>query len=153
MNAQAKYVLTALAMIPLAAAAAEEGQQLSCIKDVQYNKEFLDAYPKAPAACRSVHTKDGQKWVQFVGEVTKRKDNEVTVSMENAVGDSMGEITFAPAAEARVSMDGKEKEYSSLKVGDKFEMYVPENRFGFYAEPGAGTIKELPVVKRTPPKK
>jgi hypothetical protein len=152
MNTNAKYILVALAMIPLAAGGQEE-KKLSCIKDVAYNKEFLDAYPKAPAACRSVQVKDGQKWVQFVGEVTKRKDNEVTVSMENAVGDSLGEVTFAPTAEAKVSMEGKEKTYSSLRVGDKFEMYVPENRFGFYAEPGAGTIKELPIVKRVPANK
>jgi hypothetical protein len=151
MNANAKYILMALATIPIAAAAAEE-KSLSCIKDVLYNQEFLDAYPKAPAACRSVQVKDGKKWVQFVGEVTKSKGNEVTVSMKNVAGDSMGEITFAPTSDARLTMEGKATKYSELRPGDKFDIYVPENQYGFYAEPGAATMKELPIVKRTPAK-
>ncbi len=151
MNANAKYVLIALGAIPIAAAAAEE-KSLSCIKDVLYSEEFLDAYPRAPAACRAVEVKDGKKWVQFVGEVTKNKGNEVTVSMKNVAGDSMGEITFAPTADARLNMDGKETKYSSLRPGDEFKIYVPENQYGFYAEPGSATMKELPIVKRNPAK-
>ena len=151
MNAPVKLALILLTAIPaVVLAEAQDPPKLSCIKDVVYSQEFLKEYPNAPKSCREVVLKDGEKWLRFVGEVVGVKGNEVTVSMKNVADDSLGELTFAPAADARLTVNGKEKKYSSLRRGDALDFWVPESRMGFYAEPGKATMQELPIVKRKP---
>jgi hypothetical protein len=142
--------LIALTAIPVAAMAAE-GEKLSCIKDFTYSSEFLAAYPNAPKACRDVIVKDGKKSVHFVGNVITVKGDQVTVAFENVAGDTVfGEGTYQHSPDARVMVEGKEVKYSSLRPGDKLDVYVGENVAGLYSAPGAATGTELKLVKRTP---
>ena len=153
MNRSVKFALLALVATPLVAVAAEEKKEtLSCVTGITYSQEFLATYPKAPAACREIVVKDGKKWIHFVGEVTGVKGNEVSVSFKNVAGDSLGEVTFAPPAEAQLKMEGKMVKYSSLQRGQDLDFYMPEDRYKFYADPGAATLVELPIVKRAPAK-
>jgi len=145
MNAGVRLVLLALAATPLVAVAAEEAK-LSCIKDITYSQEFVTRYPRAGAACREVVLKNGDKWIHFVAEVVKVKDGKVTVNFLNVAGDTLTTVTLAPAADARVTVDKKAKKYSSLQKGDQLDVWMPESRLGFYAEPGAAEVHELPVV-------
>ncbi len=147
-NTCARLALLALATSPLAAVAQEESG-LSCIRDVVFSQEFLDRFPKAPAACREVVVKDGQKWIRFTGDVTSIENNEVAIEFLNVVDDPVGTVTLAPAKDAELTINGKSKSYSTLRRGDKLDVWMPESRAGFYAAPGASDVAELRVVGTT----
>jgi hypothetical protein len=155
MKACGKVVVLALAAIPFVAFSADEpkAEGLSCIKDVAYSQEFLELYPNAAPACREVVVKDGAKWVHFITKVKSVKKGQVSVDVLNVRGDSLAEVTIAPAADARLKVSGKEVKYSSLRPGDTLDLWMPESRLGFYAEPGAAEVSELPIVGRDNPKK
>lgn len=147
MTARVGLMALALAMTPLIATAADEAPQLSCIKDVKYSQEFLQKNPKAPAACREVVVKDGAKWIHFVGEVTERKGNQVTIDFQNVAGDPLATIVAEASPDARLKIGDKKVKYSSLRAKDKIDVWMPESRFGFYAEPGQ-EMSQLKVVER-----
>ena len=147
MTARVGLMALALAMTPLIATAAEEAPKLSCIKDVTYSQEFLQKNPKAPAACREVVLKDGAKWIHFVGEVTERKGNQVSIDFENVAGDRLATVVVEASPDARLTIEGKATKYSSLKAHDKIDVWMPESRFGFYAAPGQ-EMSQLKVVER-----
>lgn len=147
MTARVGLMALALAMTPLIATAAEEAPKLSCIKDVMYSQEFLQKNPKAPAACREVVVKDGAKWIHFVGEVAERNGNQLTIDFQNVAGDRLATVVVEASPDARLKIAGKETKYSSLRRGDKIDVYMPESRFGFYAEPGQESA-QLKVVER-----
>jgi len=147
MNAFGRLVLLALAAVPVAAMAAEgEQPQLSCIKDVAFSHEFLERYPNAAPACREVQMKDGEKWVRFESKVTKVKNGNVTLDFLNVRGDTLATVTVKPKPDARVTIDGKKKKYSTLRAGDKLGFWMPESRLGFYSEPGASKINQLDII-------
>ncbi len=155
MKACGKVVILALAAIPFVAFSADEPkeQALSCVKDVNYSHEFLERYPNAAPACREVVVKDGAKWVHFVTKVKSVKNGQVSVDVLNVRGDSLAEVTIAPAKDASLKMSGKQVKYSSLRAGDTLDLWMPESRLGFYSEPGAAEVSELPIVGRDNPKK
>jgi hypothetical protein len=155
MKACGKVVMLALAAIPFAAFSADEpkGQELSCIKDVTWSHEFLERYPNAAPACREVKVKDGEKWVRFEAKVKGVKKNEVTLDFLNVRGDTLATATVAPKEASRLKVGGKDVKYSSLRAGDTLDVWMPESRLGFYAEPGASEVTELPLVRREEPKK
>src|SRR5262249_20688510 len=144
-----KLVVLALAALPIAAMAAEgEGEQLSCIKDVAFSQEFLQRYPNAAPACREVKEQDGEKWIRFESKVEKvnKSKNEVTLDFLNVRGDTLATVIVKPKPDARITIDGKKKKYSTLRAGDKLSFWMPEKRFGFYSEPGASKVNQLEVV-------
>jgi hypothetical protein len=155
MKACGKVVVLALAAIPFVAFSADEpkAKELSCINDVNYSHEFLERYPNAAPACREVVEKDGAKWVHFVTKVKNVSKGHVTVDVLNVRGDSLAEVTIAPKADARLKVGGKETKYSSLRAGDTLDLWMPESRLGFYSEPGAAEVSELPIVARESEKK
>ncbi|HKE43215.1 MAG TPA: hypothetical protein VKB41_01635 [Steroidobacteraceae bacterium] len=149
MKVYGRLVLLALAALPVAAMAAEgEGEQLSCIKDVAFSHEFLDRYPNAAPACREVKMQDGEKWVKFESKVTKVQKDNVTLDFLNVRGDTLATVTVKPQPNARVTIEGKKKKYSSLRPGDKLGFWMPEKRFGFYSEPGAAKVNQLTIVDK-----
>ena len=149
MKACGKVVVLALAAIPFVAFSADEPKEeaLSCVKDVNYSHEFMERYPNAAPACREVVVKDGQKWVHFITKVKSVKKGQITVDVLNVRGDSLQAVTIA-----KLKVGGKDTKYSSLRPGDTLDLWMPESRLGFYSEPGAAEVSELPIVGRENPK-
>jgi hypothetical protein len=116
-----------------------QGQKLSCVKDVQYNKEFLAKYPDAGAACQEVKVIAGQKWARFNAEVKGNVDSHITVDFLNSSSKPMeNPLTFVYTPDATLTLDnGKAKAASNVKKGEKVVVWVPESRFGIYAQPGS----------------
>jgi hypothetical protein len=147
MNRYTRSVVLILAALPFASMAGEE--KASCIKDVTFSQEFLKRYPNAPAACQEAVKRDGTTWIRFNSEVTKVKDGQVTMDFKNVAGDALGTLVVAPAQDARLTVGGKEIKYSSLKAGDKLDVWVPDGKFGFYSEPGAAESAQLKVISQS----
>lgn len=129
----------------------EEGQtSSSCISNITFSQDFLSRYPNAGAACREVKVENGHKWARFDADVVRVRRNRVTVNFVDRFDKKVSEITFDAARDARVDVNGRQKRFSTLKPGDKMSVWMPEERVGFYAEPGASETTKLAVVERTP---
>lgn len=118
----------------------EEGQSSSsCINHIVFSQEFLARYPYAGGACREVKVEDGQKWARFDADVVRVKGRQVTANFVDRFDRSLGTLTFEASTEARVEVNGRDTRFSSLKPGDKLSFWMPENRVGMYAHPGAAS--------------
>ncbi len=141
--------LATAVLIGISLGSVAQGQpKLSCVNDVVYSKEFLAKFPDAGAACQEVQVVRGEKWVRFDAEVKHNKAHHLTVDFLNTQGDHTGKpMTFAYTPDANLTLEnGVVKAASGLGEGDKVRIWLPESRFGFYAQPGASESKQFKLV-------
>jgi hypothetical protein len=147
MRTTVKLAAALLIGIPLTGAA--QGQpKLNCVTDVKYGQEFLAKFPDAGSACQEVKVVQGEKWVRFDAQVKNNKDNRMTVDFLNQKQEHSGKpMTFEYTPDATLTLENKKvKPASEVKGGDKVVLWVPESRFGVYAQPGAAESKQFKVV-------
>ena len=147
MKTTVKVAAAILIGIPLTAVA-EDQPKLSCVKDVKYSQEFLAKFPDAGSACEEVKVVQGQKWVRFNAEVKSNKDNRITVDFLNQQHEHTAKpMTFGYTPDATLTLENKKvKPASEVKQGDKVVVWVPESRFGLYAQPGAAESQRFALV-------
>jgi hypothetical protein len=147
MRATLKLTAIVLVGIPLTGVA-QESPKLNCVKDISFNKEFLTKFPDAGSECQEVKVVQGEKWVRFNAEVKQNKDDRLTVDFLNQNERHTGKpLTFAYTPDATLTLENKKvKSASDVKEGDKVVIWVPESRFGLYAQPGAAESKHFALV-------
>jgi hypothetical protein len=152
-----KLTAAVLIALPIGALAQDqtrlaEGETSSnCLNNITFSHEFLAQYPSAGAACREVKMENGQKWARFDAEVTRVRGNRVTANFVDRNGRKLSTITFDPARDARIVVEGgQQRRFDSLHPGEKLSFWAPEGRAGFYAAPGASESEKLAVVSREP---
>jgi hypothetical protein len=116
--------LSVSANVPVVAA-----EQERCA-NIKWSVAFLERYPKAPAACRAVETRDGQKYATFVGKVSKVGSTFVQVSMLDVADYPISLLAFEIGTGGRVTVNGKVEKVSELKLGDLLTFWVHEGDFG-----------------------
>jgi hypothetical protein len=147
MKTTVKLAAAVLIGIPLISVA--QGQpKLNCVKDVKYSQEFLAKFPDAGSACQEVKVVQGQKWVRFDAQVKQNKGNRMTVDFLNKSHEHTGNpMTFEYTPDATLTLENKHvKAASAVEEGDKVMVWVPESRYGIYAQPGAAESKQFHVV-------
>ena len=127
---------------------AQEQPKLNCVKDVTYGKEFLAKFPDAGSACQEVKVVQGEKWVRFDAQVKQNKDDRMTVDFLSQKQEHTGKpMTFAYTPDATLTLENKDvKAATAVEEGDKIMLWVPESRFGLYAQPGAAESKHFALV-------
>jgi hypothetical protein len=125
---------------------AQTQPELSCIKDITYSHEFLAKYPQAPAACQQVVEQHGQKWARFNGKTETVQNGQAKFVFSDTYGNPVAHLTFAFTPNAQVDVQGRQIMASCLREGDEITFWVPESRFGFYAQPGATENKQFRLV-------
>jgi hypothetical protein len=140
--------LAAAVLAGIALSGVAQGQQLNCVKDVTYGKEFLAKFPDAGVACREVKVVGGEKWVRFGAEVKHNKDNRITLDFLNSKGDhAVSPMTFIYTPDATLTLENKDvKAASAVEEGDKIVVWIPESRFGLYAQPGVAESKQFKLA-------
>ena len=142
--------LTAAMLIGISLSGVAQGQpKLNCVKDVQYGKEFLAKFPDAGSACQEVKVVQGEKWVRFYAQVKDNKNNRLTVDLLNQKGNHTGNpLTFVYTPDATLTLEKNKvvKAAAEVKKGERVMVWVPESRYGFYAEPGVAESKQFKVV-------
>ena len=144
-----KVKLTTAVLIGVSLTGVAQGQQLNCTKDVKYGEAFLAKFPDAGAACQEVKVVQGEKWVRFDAQVKENKDNRLTVAVLNTKGNPTGNpMTFAYTPDATLTLEKKKvvKAAAEVKKGERVLVWVPESRFGLYAQPGDVESKQFKVV-------
>ena len=140
--------LAAAVLVGTCLSGVAQGQQLNCVKDVTYSKEFLAKFPDAGVACREVKVVGGEKWVRFGAEVKHNKDNRITLDFLNSKGDhGVAPMTFIYTPDATVTLENKDvKAASAAEEGDMIVVWIPESRFGLYAQPGVAESKQFKLA-------
>lgn len=152
MNASFKLIALLLATTPLVCMAQNQDQaKLSCVKDITYNQEFVQRYPKVGAACREVAIKDGQKWVRFDAKIASIKKDQLTADFVNEMGGTVQTVVFQAKPDVRLKVNGSDAKLSSLKAGDAIEVWMPESRLGFYGNPQPQPSDKFTVVSVSTP--
>jgi len=147
MRTTVKLATTVLIGISLTGVA--QGQpKLNCVKDVKYGQAFLAKFPDAGSACQEVKVVQGEKWVRFDAQVKQNQNNRLTVDLLNQSHQHTGNpLTFEYTPDATLTLENKNvKAASAVKKGDKVMVWVPESRFGIYAQPGDVESKQFKVV-------
>jgi hypothetical protein len=147
MKATVKLAAALLIGIPLTGVGQDQ-PKLNCTKDVKYGQEFLAKFPDAGSACQEVKVVNGEKWVRFDAQVKQNKDNRLTVDFLNKSHEHTGSpMTFLYTPDATLTLENKHvKAASAVEKGDKVMVWVPESRFGIYAQPGAVESQQFKVV-------
>jgi hypothetical protein len=141
--------LAATALIGIALTGVAQGQpKLNCVKDVKFGQAFLAKFPDAGSACQEVKVVQGEKWVRFDAQVKQNKENRITVDFLNTSHEHTGNpMTFEYTPDATLTLENKHvKAASAVEKGDKVMVWVPESRFGIYAQPGDVESKQFKVV-------
>ena len=142
--------LATAVLIGISLTGVAQGQpRLNCVRDVTYGKEFLAKFPDAGSSCQEVKVVSGEKWVRFDAQVKHNKDNRMTVDLLNTKGNHTGNpltLAYTPDATLTLEKNKQVKAASAVKEGDRVMVWVPESRFGVYAEPGAAESKQFKVV-------
>jgi hypothetical protein len=119
----------ALCLLGVAYAAPAPGPSNDCASTV-WNPAFLKELPKAAAACRDVTVKDGVKYAQFKGDVSKIGKHYVQVAVSDVANIPISMIAFEIGDGGTVTMNDKEVTVADLKVGDHLTFWVHEGEFG-----------------------
>lgn len=129
-----KLLLLVALSVPLSLAAAETKPidtaklpKVAC-SDLKFSKEFLDKYPMAPAACVEAREYKGSRYAKFVAKVYISDPEFMTVQLLNPKGDTLSTFSFKPAPTSHITIDGKDRDFHSLKVGEKLTFWVAETR-------------------------
>jgi hypothetical protein len=127
------FLLAALSL-PLAAGAADTKPidpaklpKVAC-SDLTFSPEMLEKYPMAPAACVEARDNKGSRYAKFVAKVYISDPEFMTVQLLNPAGDTVSTFSFKPAPNAHIVIDGKERAFHSLKVGEEITFWVAETR-------------------------
>jgi hypothetical protein len=141
--------LAATVLIGISLTGVAQGQpKLNCTKDVKFGEAFLAKFPDAGAACQEVKVVQGEKWVRFDAQVRQNQNNRLTVDLLNQSHQHTGNpLTFEYTPDATLTLENKQvKAASAVKKGNKVMVWVPESRFGIYAQPGDVESKQFKVV-------
>ena len=141
--------LAATVLIGISLTGVAQGQpKLNCVKDVKFGQAFLAKFPDAGSACQEVKVVQGEKWVRFDAQVKQNQNNRLTVDLLNQSHEHTGNpLTFEYTPDATLTLENKQvKAASAVKKGNKVMVWVPESRFGIYAQPGDVESKQFKVV-------
>jgi hypothetical protein len=110
-------------------AAPTPGPSNDCASIV-WNPAFLQELPKAAAACRNVTVKDGVKYAQFMGKVSKVGKHYVQVAISDVANIPISMIAFEIGDGGKITLNDREEKVADLKVGDQLTFWVHEGEFG-----------------------
>jgi hypothetical protein len=133
-------------MLPLALLALPAGTMAgdAPCSDVNFSDAVLAAYPNAVKGCHDLKEKDNVVYAHYVAEVKEANKDEVTVIFKDYKGKDMTKVKFAPG-DATAKIEGQTVAFAKMREGTKLDFYIPHNKWGLYAYPGA---PEMTIISR-----
>jgi hypothetical protein len=124
-------VLSLFSGVTTAASPSVDPNQLPKVEcsSLRYSQEFLDKYPRAPAACLEARVYKGETYLKVKGKVYVVDKPALTFDVMDPYGNTLGTVTFKNPKSLRVIMDGKEVDASKLRVDENLTLWVPEAIF------------------------
>ena len=122
-----------------AASSAIDPNQLPKVEcsSLRYSQEFLDKYPRAPAACLEARVYNGETYLKVQGKVYLIDKPALTFDVMDPYGNTLGTVTVKNPKSLRVIIDGKAVDASELRADQALTLWVPESMFS--AQPTAAS--------------
>lgn len=114
----------------------DELPQVSC-NDLRFSHAFLAKFPEAPQACQDGRVYEGKRYAKFVAKVYISDPAFMTIQMLNAAGDTVTTFSFKPGPDQHVLVNGREKAFHDLAVGEKITLWISEKRLEAQELPGS----------------
>jgi hypothetical protein len=132
-SSQAMLSATVLSLLSgLAAAAAQtvDPDKLPKVEcsSLRYSKEFLDKYPKAPAACQEARVYKGTTYMKVKGKLYVVDKPTLSFAFEDPYGNTLGTVSVKNP-KLRVIINGKEVTIDPVKTGQELTFWVPDSIF------------------------
>jgi hypothetical protein len=112
--------------------------QVAC-SDLKWGAAFVKKYPKAPQACIEGRVYQGKRYAKFDAKVYISDPDFMTVQLLDPAGDMVTAFSFKPGPNQHVMVNGHEKLFHDLQVGEKMTIWISENRLEALEMPGSTT--------------
>jgi len=95
---------------------------------LRYSQEFLDKYPKAPAACQDARVYEGTTYLKVKGKLYVVHKPMLSFAFEDPYGNTLGTVSVKNP-KLRVIIDGKEATIDHLSTSHELTFWVPDSIF------------------------
>jgi hypothetical protein len=112
--------------------------QVEC-SSLHFGAAFLAKYPKAPSACLDARVYKGKRYAKFEAKVYISSPEFMTVQMLDASGNTVETFSFKPSPNQHVIVNGQDKAFHDIAVGEKITVWVSEKRLTAAKLPGSTT--------------
>jgi hypothetical protein len=102
-----------------------------------YSQDFLQKYPKAPAACLEARVYKGQTYMKVKAKVYVSEEPMLSFDLKDSYGNTLGTVLVRKPQTLRVLINGKEVDASELHRDEDVTVWVPHAMFD--APPGAAS--------------
>jgi hypothetical protein len=96
---------------------------------LRYSQDFLDKYPRAPAACQEARVYKGETYMKVKAKVYVSEQPMLSVALVDPYGDTLGTVVIRKPQSLRVLINGKEEDAFDLHRGEELTFWVPESIF------------------------
>jgi hypothetical protein len=130
---QAFLAATVLALCSGATNAAEAVNpdtlpKIEC-SSLRYSKDFLQNYPKAPAACLEARVYKGVTYLKVKAKVYVKEEPMLSIDLMDSYGNTPGTVPVQKPQSLRVIINGKEVGASDLQRDEAVTIWVPQSMF------------------------
>jgi hypothetical protein len=95
---------------------------------LRYSKEFLDKYPKAPAACQEARVYKGKTYMKVKGKLYVADKPMLSFAFEDPYGNTLGTVSVKNP-KLRVIINGKETTIDHVDTNQELTFWVPDSIF------------------------
>jgi hypothetical protein len=96
---------------------------------IDFAADITQRFPNARNACLDVVEKDGEQFAHFQARIARVSGNSVEAEFKLPNGTWGRPVSFTPASDARVRIQGQTYRYRDLSRGQELDIYVPESRW------------------------
>jgi hypothetical protein len=102
---------------------------------LRYSEDFLQKYPKAPAACMEARVYKGATYMKVKAKVYVREEPLLSIDLMDPYGNTLGSVLVQKPQSLRVLINGKEVDAFDLHRNEVVTVWVPQSMFD--AQPAA----------------
>jgi len=103
---------------------------------LHFSKEFLEKYPKAPAACQEARIYKGTTYMKVKGKLYVVDKPALSFAFEDTYGNALGTVSVKNP-KLRVIIDGKTTTIDRVSTDRELTFWIPESMFS--AQPAAAS--------------
>ena len=96
---------------------------------LRYSEDFLQKYPKAPAACLEARVYKGQTYMKVKAKVYVGEEPMLSVDLMDPYGNTLGTVLVRKPKSLRVLINGKEVDAFDLHRDEAVTVWVPQAMF------------------------
>jgi LPXTG-motif cell wall-anchored protein len=97
--------------------------------DIVFTGDIATRFPNAKNACLDVATRNGEKFAHFKARIRSVRAGQVEAEFMQPNGTYSRPVSFTPAREARVRIQGQTYRYGDLSRGQELDLYLPTDRW------------------------